>query len=269
MKISILGCGWVGLALSRALSARGHTLRGSSTRAEKLSELADAGIVPYRLELTPTLTGDPGDFFDADALVVTLPPKRRSEDVRTRYPAQIGELLRYTPKGTRVLFTGSTSVYADGDFAEWGRTVTERDAGGEIMDSGAAILEAEALLRERGATVLRLAGLYGYDRQPGRRLSGREIKGGDARVNLVHRDDVVAVMLRVIEEGIWNETFNVCADLHPTRREVYTRQAERHGFAPPVFIPPHEAAYKKVSSEKLETALEYRFLHPDPLAHAP
>ncbi len=267
MKISILGCGWVGLALSRALSARGHTLRGSSTRAEKLSELAEAGAIPYRLELTPALTGDPGDFFGADALVLTLPPKRRSEDVRQRYPAQIQEVLRHTPKATPILFTGSTSVYADGDAL--GRTVDEEDAGGALTESGAAILEAEAHLRRRGTTTLRLAGLYGYDRQPGRRLSGRELTGGDVRVNLVHRDDVVAVMLKIIEAGGWGETFNVCADAHPTRREVYTRQAERGGFAPPVFVPPHEGPYKQVSSEKLKTALEYRFLHPDPLAEAP
>lgn len=278
MRVSILGCGWVGLALGRALVARAHAVKGSSTRAEKLAPLRAAGIEPFQLELihapTPTAVGDPSDvagddFFSTDVLVLTLPPRRRDTNVKTRYPAQIAAALERTPAQTRVVFTGSTSVYADGSPQERGRTVTEEDAGGEVTDSGAAILEAETLLQERGATVLRLAGLYGYDRQPGRRLSGRELSGGDARVNLVHRDDVVAVMLQIIEKGVWGETFNVCAPLHPTRREVYTHQAERHGFAPPVFVPPHEGAYKRVGSQKLEGALEYRFLHPDPLADAP
>lgn len=268
MRVSILGCGWVGLALGRALAARGHTVTGSVTQTSKLEALGAAGIGALRLELSPTLEGDPADFFRTDVLVLTLPPKRRSEGVRARYPAQIGEVLRHTPDGTRLLFTSSTSVYADGTLGTRGRTVTEADAGGDLGESGAAILEAERSLRGRGATILRLAGLYGYDRQPGRRLSAREVTGGDARVNLVHRDDVVAASLKVIDMDLWGETFNVCAPEHPTRRAVYTRQAERGGFAPPHFVPPHEAPFKRVSSDKL-MGIGYRFLHPDPLAEAP
>ncbi len=268
MRVSVLGCGWLGLPLATDLVRRGHTVKGSVTRAEKLGDLEAAGIDGYRLELSPTPGGDTESFFDADVLIITLPPKRREPGVETRYPAQIAAVLKATPPGTRIVFTGSTSVYPD-----LGRTVTETDAGGEgettISASGRAILAAETLLRERGATILRLAGLYGYDRQPGRSLSGRDVAGGDVRVNLVHQDDVLRVLVQVIEDGVQDATFNVCADLHPTRREVYTRQAERLGFAPPRFIEPHPQGYKRVSSEVLKTALGFAFRYPDPLADAP
>ena len=270
MRVSVLGCGWLGMPLATELVRRGHTLKGSVTRAEKLEELTAAGVEGYRLELSPI--GDTKGFFDtsffaADVLVITLPPKRREPGVETRYPAQVANALQATPPGTRIIFTGSTSVYP-----ELNRTVTEADAGeaeAPISASGRAILAAEALLRERGAVVLRLAGLYGYDRQPGRSLSGRDVSGGDARVNLVHRDDVLRVMVQVIEEGMKDATFNVCTDLHPTRREVYTRQAERLGFAPPRFVEPHVRDYKLVSSEALKSALGFAFRYPDPLADAP
>jgi len=222
----------------------------------------------HRLELTPAPEGDTDGFFDADALLITLPPKRREPGVEVRYPAQIAATLEATPPGTQVVFTGSTSVYP-----EVNRTVTEddagADAGGSISASGRAILAAEAILRDRGATVLRLAGLYGYDRQPGRSLAGREVSGGDARVNLVHRDDVLRAIVQVLEAGVRDATFNVCADRHPTRYEVYTRQAERFGFAPPRFAPPHAQDDKCVSSEALKTALGFAFRYPDPLADAP
>ena len=130
------------------------------------------------------------------------------------------------------------------------------------------MLAAEEVLREHtNVTILRLAGLYGYGRQPGRRMAGKEVTGGDAPVNLVHRDDVVAVITKVIEENI-SGIFNVCADLHPSRREVYTAQAERLGFEPPHFIEPHEADHKVVSSEKLK-GLGYTFWHENPLGEAP
>ena len=268
MNISILGCGWLGLPLGAELVSRGHSVRGSVTHPEKLETLAEVGIEGYGLELSPTLTGDIGRFFDADALIITLPPGRRKPDVETRYPAQIAALLAATPESTQLIFTGSTSVYPD-----LGRTVTETDAGGDtesnISASGRAILAAEALLRRRDTTVLRLAGLYGYDRQPGRRLAGRDVSGGDTPVNLVHRDDVLNVLLGVLEQKITGVTLNVCAPNHPSRREVYTHQAERLGLTPPHFVEPHEQGYKLVSSEALETRLGFTFLYPDPLADAP
>lgn len=264
MQVSVLGCGWVGLALAAELVQRGHSVKGSVTHAEKLGELARAGVEGYLLELTPTLTGDVKDFFDTDALLVTLPPKRREAGTRERYPAQIQAALEHVPPKTHVVFTSSTSVYP-----ELGRVVTETDAGSDVSESGRAILEAEAFLRERNATILRLAGLYGYDRQPGRRLAGREVSGGDAPVNLVHRDDVVEVLVRVLEQSLRNVTLNVCADRHPTRREVYTRQAERYGFPPPRFVEPHTQDYKMVSNEALKRILGFTFRYPDPLADAP
>lgn len=234
------------------------------THADKLRALEKAGIRGHRLELTPTIIGDADGFFDADTLIIALPPKRREPGVEARYPAQVAAALQATPKGTQVVFTGSTSVYPDVN-----RTVTEADAGGQISASGRAILAAETLLRARGAAILRLAGLYGYDRQPGRSLAGRDVPGGDARVNLVHRGDVLRVLLKVVEEGVRDATLNVCADLHPTRREVYTRQAERFGFAPPRFVEPQKQDYKLVSSESLKTMLGFAFRYPDPLADAP
>ncbi len=239
------------------------------THAEKLGELAEAGIEGYLLELTPALTGDVKDFFDTDALLITLPPKRSEAGTRERYPAQIRAALKHVATETQVIFTSSTSVYP-----ELNRVVTETDAGGDVSESGRAILEAETLVSAHNGTILRLAGLYGYDRQPGRRLAGREVSGGDAPVNLVHRDDVVRVLVRVLEHNLRTKrhntvTLNVCADLHPTRREVYTRQAEHYGFTPPRFVEPHAQGHKIVGNEALKRALEFTFRHPDPLADAP
>ena len=268
MNISVLGCGWLGLPLAAELASRGYRVRGSVTHADKLEALADVGVRGHRLELSPTPTGDTDGFFNVDTLIITLPPRRREPDVETRYPAQIAAALAETPEGTQIILTGSTSVYPD-----LGRTVTEADAGSNaensISASGRAILAAEKLLRERNGVTLRLAGLYGYDRQPGRRLAGRDVSGGDAPVNLVHRDDVVRAILQVTETNLRGATLNVCAPQHPTRREVYTQQAERLGLAPPNFIAPHMQGYKLVSSEALMTTLGFTFRYPDPLADAP
>ena len=47
MVVSILGCGWYGKALARALLQKGMTVKGSATSAEKLEALAASGIIPF------------------------------------------------------------------------------------------------------------------------------------------------------------------------------------------------------------------------------
>lgn len=41
-KISVLGCGWLGLPLSKKLIESGFVVKGSTTSSEKLSQLEDA-----------------------------------------------------------------------------------------------------------------------------------------------------------------------------------------------------------------------------------
>ena len=45
-KISILGCGWLGFPLAKALLSKGLSVKGSTTSSEKLATLEKAGITP-------------------------------------------------------------------------------------------------------------------------------------------------------------------------------------------------------------------------------
>ena len=47
--ISILGCGWYGLALAKRLVAAGYPVKGSSTSPEKLEILSSLSIQPFLL----------------------------------------------------------------------------------------------------------------------------------------------------------------------------------------------------------------------------
>jgi 3-hydroxyisobutyrate dehydrogenase-like beta-hydroxyacid dehydrogenase len=43
-KISILGCGWLGLPLAKAIVENGFSVKGSTTSTDKLTALENAGI---------------------------------------------------------------------------------------------------------------------------------------------------------------------------------------------------------------------------------
>lgn len=269
--ISILGCGWLGLPLAETLARRGHSVRGSTTTAEKKERLEAAGVRPHHLVIGEDVEGeDAGAFFAADVLVFCVPPSARG----AAYPEQARAARRAAEAGGTgwLVMTSSTSVYPDLD-----AVVTESDAGARegmpLRRNGADVLAAERVFYGATAfdtTILRLAGLYGYGRHPVHYFAGkRDLAGGEAPVNLVHRDDVIGVVETVLEREARGATFNVCADHHPTRRRLYPAEATRLGLDPPVFDGAEAEGYKVVSNRKLRERLGYAFAHPDPMEPAP
>jgi len=262
--ISILGCGWLGLPLANYLIGKGYKVKGSTRTRSELEVIKSHGIEPFYLALDPDLRGDNvDDFFNCDVIVVNFPPERR-DDIALYHPAQIRSLIARMESSPvkKVLFVSSTSVYPD-----LGREVSEDDNAPPEKPSGIALLEAERLLRQSTrfeTTIIRFGGLIGYDRMPGRFLAGRKgITGGNAPVNLIHRDDCLGIINRIIELSAWGETFNACADEHPLRKEYYTAQALKLGLDPPGFKD-GGGGFKIIRSDKLKKRLEYRFKYPDP-----
>lgn len=274
-SVSILGCGWMGRALGQYLVDRVDEVRGSTTSPEKLDPLRDDGIDPVLLTLDPDLSGDdPASLFHSSVLVLNIPPSRGSGDVQTRHPRQVAAVRDAAVQGAVdwVLFASSTGVYPNVD-----QTVTEADCPpgdpeslpGPRRSTGEALLTAEDVLMESelDTTVVRLAGLYGPDRPPGRFLAGRvDVSRPKAPVNLIHRDDCVGVFATVIEQNLRNEVYNACADEHPSREAFYTQAATLQGLAPPSFDEEDVRSGKLVSNEKLKDHSGYDFRHPDPLA---
>ncbi len=266
-RISILGCGWLGLPLGRYLVEQGFIVRGSTTEREKFEELRQAGILPFQIALEPELEGDDASaFLQSEILVINIPPLRR-EDIVDYHQAQFSALLpvlRDSPVD-KVVFVSSTSVYP-----ALNREVTEDDARNPESPSGRALLAVEEMLFQEPSfrtTVLRFCGLIGYDRNPARIL-GRLSSIGNARqpVNLVHRDDCIRIIFEVIRQGVWGEVFNACSPGHPSRREYYAQAAERSGLLlPPDAEEQGDAPFKIINSALLEERLGYSFLVPDPL----
>ena len=235
-----------------------------------MSQLVCCGIEPYLIRLTPELEGyGLTDFFDSDVVFLNFPPNRRHPNVELFLSRAIDSLIAVMREGcvSLVVFASSTSVYASG-------RVGENDAGRipPRTPSGCALLRAEKQLQHENAfdvTILRYGGLYGYERKPGRFMLRRIVRGGNRVVNLLHRDDAVAVAVRVIEQGVRGEIFNVCADEHPTRAQFYSQAANWLHLPPPQISFSDNAPNKIVLNDRLRLRLPYEFIHPDPMQPAP
>ncbi|MFO8098243.1 MAG: SDR family oxidoreductase [Salinibacter sp.] len=276
--ISILGCGWLGQPLGARLAARGVTVRGSTTTPEKQEALRRDGIDPVVLRLDPEMSGDPGALFASPVLVLNIPPPRGAETVAARHRRQIESVLDAAADGgvEWILFASSTGVYPNVE-----RTVTEADLPpgqpealpGPRRRTGAALLDVEGLLMNApdiDTTIVRLGGLYGSDRHPGRFLAGRSNVGRPhAPVNLIHQADAVGIFSTLLAQDVRGEVFNACADEHPTRQSLYTQAAQHLGLEPPTFDLDDATRGKIVSNQRVKDRCGYTFQHPDPLADLP
>lgn len=263
-SVSLLGCGWLGVALAHALQERGGILvRGSTTHSSRVGLLASLGIEPFLLRIDPAAAGDEFTssdnehrFFSSDVLLIDVPPEAALGD--DYHPAVVSAILARVQPGVRaVVYVSSTSVYGAHQGAVDETTECRPDEG-----SGSILLRAEKLVsdwglaRGVGVTIVRPGGLIGPGRHPGLFLAGRRgALNPSSPVNMIHQLDLASMMAALIVGGLRDgvEIYNAVSNEHPTRLEFYTRAATAIGVEPPVFASNSfvNSPNKIVSSEKI------------------
>ena len=174
--------------------------------------------------------------YACNTLVIAIPP-------RENYLEVLRQTIQEITPTTQVIFLSSTSFY----------------------DGKELVVQGETLIKNLHSNVLilRLSGLMGYKRIAGRYSAG-QTKPHDARVNYVHRDDVVAIIKLCIEREETSNIFDVTAPNHPKQSEVFSQNAKKFGWEN-TYFESDEVLGKLVSSEKLIAHFNYQFLYPNPL----
>ena len=261
-KIAVLGCGWLGLPLAKSLLAKSYFINGSTTSAEKLPTIVSNGIAPFLVQLGSKLTGDDLQLFlNVDLLIINIPPGR-STNQADDYEAKISALTQEIQKSTiqKVIFISSTSVYPDNQ-----ATVDERCTLFNESDAAKRMIKAEEIIKSIPniqSTVIRMAGLIGPNRHPGRFFAGKEnIPAGLSPVNLIHLDDCIGIIEFVIENDLWNQTYNGAAPSHPLKLDFYSLASQKYNGSLAKFLS-ETGNYKIVDSRKI-VSKGYQFKHPD------
>jgi nucleoside-diphosphate-sugar epimerase len=202
----VLGCGYVGQRLARALAAEGVAVTGTSRTPERFAQIEAAGALPTLADamrpatLLPLLEAAPDVVFDLVRPLRTGPDAYTVENTRN----VAGALAEHPPAA--VVYVSSTSVYGRRG-GEWTDEDTPVDP---VSPAGEARAAAERLYldarRERGlpVRVCRVPGIYG----PGRTLRERLETGAYLRVDdeshfvsRIHVDDLVAGLAAAWRKG--------------------------------------------------------------------
>lgn len=262
-KISILGCGWLGLPLAKSLISKGFSVKGSTTSEAKIAVLESANIHAYSIRLTENeVIGNMEAFLsESEILIIDIPPKLRGDSAEN-FVAKIATLVPFIEKSTvnHVVFISSTSVYADDN-----TIVTENSQPEPDTESGRQLLASEKLLQTNTnfqTTVIRFGGLIGENRHPIHFLAGRKnLENPEAPINLIHLDDCIGIIEAVITKDTKGEVFNAVAPYHPTRKDYYTQKAAALGLVLPEFEESKPTVGKTIVSDKISTILGYTFKH--------
>jgi nucleoside-diphosphate-sugar epimerase len=270
-RISILGCGWLGLPLATTLLENGYSVRGSTTTLEKIPLLENAGISSFQIELTENIINGSIDLFLAKSnfLIIDIPPKLRGNQSEN-FVRKIQNIILFIEKSPieKVIFVSSTSVFPDSIISEKNQNlITEDTKPQPDSESGIQLLEAEKLLFNNSnfkTTVIRFGGLIGENRHPIHFLAGKkDLENPEGPINLIHLHDCIGLILAVLDQNFWNKIIHGVAPHHPTRKEYYTEAAKVLNLPIPTFAEKNLNFGKIISSIHLNNELKYEFINPN------
>jgi nucleoside-diphosphate-sugar epimerase len=255
-RILIAGCGYVGEATADLFHSAGWTVQGWTNSPESAANLGGKPYPVIPLDIADSHTvGARSENFDA----VIHSASTRGGDVdlyRRVYFDGVRNLLnRFV--GSTLLFTSSTSVYAQSD----GSWVTEESETNPSRETSRTLLETEELVVGGGGIVARLAGIYG----PGRSALLKKFLDGEATidpvndrfVNQVHRDDIAAALFFLLDrQPSGSGIYNVVDNQPILQSECYHWLAKKlNRPVPPVgkstSVSKRGASNKRVSNAKL------------------
>jgi nucleoside-diphosphate-sugar epimerase len=266
----------VGLALGRELVRQGHEVFGVRRSAGALEELKAAGIKlvagdvtqPCQLKQLPS---------GCDWVVnLVSSSKGGPEDYRKAYFEGTRNLIDWLASAPprKFVYTSSTSVYGQND----GSQVKESSPTEPTVDTARILVETEKLLldaaRERRfpSVILRVAGIYGPERiHYLRQFIGNQVKipgQGERFLNMIHRDDLIGIILAALKNGRAGEVYNAVDDEPVMQVHFYRWLSETLGKWMPPFSSEGEAerkrrpTNKRVSNRKLKMELGYQFKYP-------
>ncbi len=226
--ITILGAGYVGMALLQRFPA------ADSTHRRFVSQLRS-----HQFDL-----GDPSTWRN--------PPLGGRKVIWTFPAAPLDRVQAFFDQRLRdargLIVLGSTSAYLTSD-GEAGAAIDEEVP----LDLGQPRVQGEEWLRIQGATVLQLAGIFGPGREPDGWLRRGRIKDGAKIVNLIHVDDIVAVIAHLIAHPVPGERINV-ANGEPLAWRDLAARFRKDGRVPADFALPESGPHefgKRIDNHRL------------------
>ena len=227
-RILIAGCGYVGEATADLFHSAGWKVEGWVHSSESAARLS---VKPYSIQVIDvSRRGEVGKYAGSfDAVIHCVSSRGGDVEAYCQIYLEGARHLLETSSKAKILFTSSTSVYAQRD----GSWVTEESETKPLRETSRILLEVEKLILEKNGIVARLAGIYGPVRSA---LLTKFVNGtasialsNDRFVNQVHRDDIASALFLLLNRKAVTsgQIYNVADDQPLLQSACYGWLAQR------------------------------------------
>ena len=270
-KTLIFGCGYLGKEIGRQLLRIGDNVWGSTRCRENGKKLSNMGINPIISDWN-----DPRTLRELDSFShVVIAVSRGRNAQKSYWETLVGGLNLLLPRlsgAENVVYISSTGVYHQKN----GVWVDETSPTHPTRQSAKAHLAAENVIRRKRSSsswnVLRLAGIYGFERVPNQQQLRKRIPiqaDPNSYINLIHVEDAAQAVIAAL--GNSNQRTYVVSDDQPTQRRDYYSFITKHlGLAEPIFTTegtsdsklPRSEGNKRVWNRRMKSELLPKLRYP-------
>ena len=286
-SVGIVGCGWLGTALAQQLIKEGVAVLATRSNTDNVEQLKSQDIDAEVLSL-PAEQGllNSHAIFNRQCLVLAITPQFRQG--RLDYAEKIQQLVAAAKANScveKIILLSSTAIYngLSGQVDESMALDLSADKVPVLNQAEQAVLlfnehrcgkqsfnKSNDKLANRNGYVLRLSGLVGPSRHPGKfLLNGRLLKSPQAIVNLIHQQDAVGLMQALLTSDLAGGIYNGVSPTQVTKKQYYQSAATALKLPAPVFEEDEMLSGDKpkiVSGTKTQAALNYHFAYADLLS---
>lgn len=255
MKIVIVGYGWLGQQLAVALCADGHQLVVTRRNAQSLVNLP-AGVkgLVLDLNLQDNCPENVADAFSNAVVICAIAPGQQSgTNSYVKSLQQLNSII--TKAGSKALIHfSSTGIYQGLD-----GNVDENSLLLESLPKVQLLVAGEKALQQFPRCItLRLAGLMGPGRHPGRFVANKTLPDPNGLINMVHAVDIIGAVQSILPTEHWQSAiYNLSCPVKLSRRDFYQRATDLAGTQ--VQFVPETLSQRYVNSQKFIT--QYNFQH--------
>ncbi len=250
-KVGIVGCGWLGLHISKHLSPK-YKIYTTTTSKSKETELIAMGYDAMSIQFWDYEVSQEYKSWkvleNLDVVIITVPFSKRAsiKTLKNRFE-NISLFISGFKK--QLFLMSSIGIYPQ----------IQMEISEKILDEkylNPSILFVENLMKNKfpQVNVLRLGGLMGGSRI----FSNYETSQPNQIVNHIHYEDICRVIEKMILQNTHSKIYNIVAPLHPTKQEVINYQK---GIS---HLQKTKKYGRKILSDLSQKELNYSYCNPDP-----
>ncbi|MDX1392006.1 MAG: hypothetical protein R3241_06490 [Rheinheimera sp.] len=266
MRIIIVGMGWLGQQLAMTLHRAGQQIYATRRSTAALAALP-ASVNTLVLELGLGRPTDPALlplFADAIVICAIAPGKQSQAGQYEKACSELSALIQRA-KSRGVIHFSSSGIYTglEHNVDETARLQPDTPRVQTLVAAEQALMQTQCCI------TLRLAGLMGPGRHPGRFAGGKTLPNPHGSVNMVHAADVIAAVAVLLQQTDYsNAIYNLSCPAVVTRQVFYAEAARQAGTVIEFSAQPEQSRWVNPQKFIRQFGFNYRYVSAcDALAH--